>query len=251
MSQKELIGIKSRFTGEVIFSCKALSIKACLEIAVDERANLEDANLGGANLIGANLGGANLEDANLRGASLIGANLIGASLRDANLRGASLIGANLEDANLRGANLEDANLEDANLIGANLGGASLIGANLRGANLRGANLRDANLPKIVKIPNLFTKIKGAIDSGGELDMRDWHTCETTHCIAGWVTTIAGDAGKAAENLIRTAPAAALIINESCPYLDGEVPNFYEDNETGMEFINSCVEKEKELMQEVS
>jgi hypothetical protein len=29
-------------------------------------------------------------------------------------------------------------------------------------------------------------------------MNTWHTCETTHCIAGWAVHLAGDEGKALE-----------------------------------------------------
>jgi hypothetical protein len=182
---------------------------------------------------------ANLSNANLRNAYLSGANL-----RNANLRNANLSGANLRNANLRNANLSDANLSDAYLSGANLRNANLRNANLRNANLSNANLSNANLPTIIKIDNLFTKIKDAIENGGELEMGDWHKCETTHCAAGWVTNLAGDVGRVAENLVGTPWAATLIINESCPYLNGKVPNFYASNEYAMDFINQCAETEK-------
>jgi len=106
-----LIEIKSGWTGAILFSVEAESLKMAVEMAVKQ---------------GANLGGANLE---------------GANLEDANLGGANLEGANLEDANLGGANLRGANLR-----GANLGGANLRGANLRGAYLRGAYFRGARFP---------------------------------------------------------------------------------------------------------
>ena len=90
--------ITSRFTGAVLFSVEAGSLRAALGIAVGQRANLRDADLGGADL-----GGADLGDANLRGA-----NLGGADLRDADLGGADLGGADLGGADLGGANLRDA-----------------------------------------------------------------------------------------------------------------------------------------------
>jgi len=157
---------------------------------------------------------------------------------------ANLIGATLSDANLRGANLTGAHLTGADLRGANLRGAHLTGADLRGANLTGADLRGANLPEIIKVENLFTKIKAAIENGGELEMCGWHGCKTTHCLAGWTTTLAGEGGRVAENLVGTSWAAALIINESCPYLEGKVPNFYTSKEEAMNFINEFAEKEK-------
>ena len=90
--------IKHRWTGEILFECKADSMRLAVELAVRKKANLA---------------GANLADANLAGANLAGANLAGAYLADANLAG-----ANLADANLAGANLARAYLADANLAGA-------------------------------------------------------------------------------------------------------------------------------------
>ena len=112
-------------------------IRAALEIAVCDRADLVGANLGGANLGAANLVGANLGGANLGAANLGGAKLVGANLNGANLNGANLGAANLGGANLGAANLGGAKLVGANLVGANLGGANLVGANLVGANLVG------------------------------------------------------------------------------------------------------------------
>jgi uncharacterized protein YjbI with pentapeptide repeats len=227
------------------------------------RANLEDANLVGANLEDANLEGANLRRANLEDANLVGANLEGANLRRANLEDANLVGANLEDANLEGANLRRASLEDANLVDANLVGANLVGANLEGANLRrasleGANLRraslaranlvDANLRRanlvganlararfvgasLLAIPNIHARVFEAASQEGALNMKDWH-CGTSHCRAGWVTTLSGDAGKMLEAMIGTGPAAALIYAASDPHLEC-VPDFYCDNETAL------------------
>jgi len=111
------IEIKNRFSGSIIFSRKAKSLKIAVEMAVKDDANLRDANLGDANLRGANLRVAYLGDANLRGADLRGADL-----RGADLGGAYLGGADLGDANLRGANLRGADLGGANLGDANLGG---------------------------------------------------------------------------------------------------------------------------------
>ena len=45
-------------------------------------------------------------------------------------------------------------------------------------------------------------------------MRSWHTCDTTHCRAGWVVTLAGDAGKTLEAFHNTELAAMLIYETS-------------------------------------
>ncbi len=68
------ITIRNRRTDEVIYVAKgAADVRAAVEEAVENGANLRDAYLGGAYLGGANLRGANLRDANLRGAYFGGA----------------------------------------------------------------------------------------------------------------------------------------------------------------------------------
>jgi len=106
------IEIKSRFSGKMIFSTEAKSLKIAVEMAVKDGADLGGADLGGADLRGADLRDADLRDADLRGADL----------RDADLRGADLRDADLRDADLRGADLWDADLWDADLRGADLWG---------------------------------------------------------------------------------------------------------------------------------
>jgi len=136
--------------------------------------------------------------------------------------GAILTNANLADADLSSANLADANLADADLGGADLGGAYLVGANLAGADLSyaylvgadlvGANLADADLGgfNAPSIPDIDAAILAAIENGGTLEMGEWHTCETTHCRAGWAIHLAGDAGRALETRIGPSAAGALI-----------------------------------------
>ena len=55
--------IKSRFTGDVIYSSSKTTYKDTLEEAVGKDAYLKDAYLNGANLEGADLNGANLKGA--------------------------------------------------------------------------------------------------------------------------------------------------------------------------------------------
>jgi hypothetical protein len=45
-------------------------------------------------------------------------------------------------------------------------------------------------------------------------MGDWHTCETTHCRAGWIVHLAGEEGYALEQFHNTCLAAQLIYRES-------------------------------------
>jgi len=74
-------------------------------------------------------------------------------------------------------------------------------------------------------------------------MGDWHTCNSTHCRAGWVVHLAGEAGYALERFHDTALAAQLIYRESSPTLPVSPPRFYEDNETAMADMQRMAEAE--------
>ena len=129
------------------------------------------------------------------------------AVEEAGNAGAILTNANLADADLSYAYLGSAYLVGANLADADLSSAYLGGANLVGANLGGANLGGFNAPSI---PDIDAAILAAIENGGTLEMGEWHTCETTHCRAGWAIHLAGDAGRALETRIGPSAAGALI-----------------------------------------
>ena len=121
-----------------------------------------------------------------------------------------------------------ADLSGANLSGADLRDANLSGADLRDADLSGADLRDAkNIPGWVpRIPDIHRAIYAAASKPGALDMGGWHNaCGTSHCRAGWVVTLAGDAGRVMEGCYGTPAAAALIYQASDPSLE-RIPDFY-------------------------
>lgn len=67
-------------------------------------------------------------------------------------------------------------------------------------------------------------------------MSMWHTCQTTHCRAGWAITLAGDAGRVLEWAIGASAAGALIYARSYPELP--VPNFHASNTDAMADIES-------------
>ena len=69
----EIIEIKNRWTGAVLYSGEHADVKEAVEAAVKAGASLGGAYLGGAYLGGAYLGGADLRGADLRGANLDGA----------------------------------------------------------------------------------------------------------------------------------------------------------------------------------
>jgi len=245
--------IKNRFTGNVQVTAEIecadderYSIKLGLAVkwAINARAYLAGANLAGAYLAGANLARAYLADANLAGAYLAGANLAGA-----NLAGAYLARANLAGANLAGAYLAGANLAGANLAGANLARANLAGANLAGANLADANLADAlkiDPSEIPVIPNIDDTILTAIQSGGVLDMSNWHGeggwCGTTHCRAGWAIHLGGEKGKALQDKLGPNVAGTLIYEASRP--GQPAPWFFDSTEGALADLRKCAEAQR-------
>src|ERR1051326_7596040 len=152
-----------------------------------------------------------------------------AVLTDAVLAGADLTGAVLMRAILTGADLTG-----AVLAGADLTGAVLADAVLTDAVLTGAVLADAAIPVV---PDIDATIYAAITDGkGELQMGAWHTCETTHCRAGWAITLAGEAGRKLEKRYGPAAAGALIYAKSRPGVP--IPNFYAGDEAALADIKA-------------
>ena len=91
--------------------------------------------------------------------------------------------------------------------------------------LGGCRISDAPV-----IPDIHRAVYAAASQPGALDMSDWH-CGTAHCRAGWVVTLAGEAGRALEARCRTSSAALLIYAASDPARP--VPDFYCDNVTAL------------------
>ena len=162
---------------------------------------------------------------------------LGLAVRWARRNGADLSGADLRGADLRGADLS----------GADLSGAVLRGADLRGADLSGAVLRGADLPDwMPRIENIHQRVFAAASAPGALDMGVWHRagnfCGTTHCRAGWVNHLAGDAGRVLEGVYGPAAAAAMIYAASDPDLE-RTPNFYATNGDALDDMKALAEKE--------
>ncbi len=172
---------------------------------------------------------------------------------------ANLADADLADADLAGANLADADLADADLAGANLADADLADANLADARnvpngtqqtdppepyvrtvdpdryaKRAAKFRERN-PDVPVIERLDAQILAAIEAGGHLNMSQWHTCETTHCRAGWAITLAGEAGKTLESEYGPHHAGRMLYIAAT----GRAPHFFASDEAAMEDIKAC------------
>ena len=74
-------------------------------------------------------------------------------------------------------------------------------------------------------------------------MSDWHTCETTHCWAGWIVFLAGDKGKELEEKTSTLFAAMMIFKESNGYSISPC-NFFLGNEGAMLKIKEFANKQQ-------
>jgi hypothetical protein len=76
-------------------------------------------------------------------------------------------------------------------------------------------------------------------------MQDWHTCDTTHCRAGWIVHLSGQQGYDLEKHTSTLFAAQQIYKKSSP-IKVSPPRFFESNEKAMADIKRCADEEKNL-----
>jgi hypothetical protein len=93
------------------------------------------------------------------------------------------------------------------------------------------------------IENIHQKVYEAASAPKALDMTDWHTCDTTHCRAGWAVHLAGEAGAKLERQTSTLFAAMQIYKASSK-IEVSPVRFYESNEVALEDMKTCAEKEK-------
>ncbi len=92
------------------------------------------------------------------------------------------------------------------------------------------------------ISNIHQEILKAVNNGDNLKMDEWHTCDTTHCRAGWAVHLAGKEGKKLEKETSTLFAAMQIFKKSSPI---KVPlmRFFDSNQKAMEDIKRCAQEE--------
>lgn len=100
------------------------------------------------------------------------------------------------------------------------------------------------MPPVPVIANIHQAVYKAASQPGALDMRTWHTCSTTHCRAGWVTTLAGEVGKELERRTDTL-FAAMQIYEASGYLISPV-RFCDTDEKAMADMKRLAEEEAAL-----
>jgi uncharacterized protein YjbI with pentapeptide repeats len=186
---------------------KWLACEAGGERADFSRRDLRGCDLSHRDLCGACFSGCDLSNANLRHCDLSDADLSNANLSDANLRHCDLRGCDLSDADLSNANLSDANLRHCDLRG-----CDIRGCDIRGCDLRGCDLRDVT--GVPSDPALLRRVCQESLKTGQIDMGRWHTCETTHCLAGWAIHLSGHVGQVMERLLGPATAGALLIPDA-------------------------------------
>ena len=130
---------------------------------------------------------------------------------------------------------------EVNLSWADLSGP-LLPEELSWANLRMAKLYGVTAPKI---KNIHQSVFDAASAVGALDMEVWHLdgfCGTTHCRAGWVCHLAGEAGRALEDIYGTSAAAAFIYIASDPSI-AKIPNWTDTAENALADMQRLAELE--------
>lgn len=101
------------------------------------------------------------------------------------------------------------------------------------------------MPEIPKIENIHqTILAAATATESSLNMGDWHSCETTHCRAGWVVHLAGAAGYELEKATSTHFAALMIYKKSSEIKVHE-RMFYVNSDESIADMKRCAELEIE------
>jgi hypothetical protein len=96
------------------------------------------------------------------------------------------------------------------------------------------------MPPVPSIENIHQRIYEAVSQPQALNMGNWHSCETTHCRAGWVVHLAGKAGYALEKFHNTELAAMLIYRESGHYINPA--RFYDSNVSALADMKRLAEE---------
>ena len=102
--------------------------------------------------------------------------------------------------------------------------------------------------KIVDVPiidNIHAAVFAAASAPKALNMESWHTCDTTHCRAGWVVHLAGDVGRKLESQTSTLFAAMRIYRASSSVKVSPV-RFFETNEKALADMKRCATEEAGL-----
>jgi hypothetical protein len=102
-----------------------------------------------------------------------------------------------------------------------------------------------NPPAVPVISDIHRTVFEAASNPASLDMSTWHTCENTHCWAGWVVTLAGDEGRKLEAFFNTSLAAMKILDASSPLRVSPVW-FFGTNTKALGHMKKLAEQESAL-----
>jgi hypothetical protein len=119
--------------------------------------------------------------------------------------------------------------------------------NIRGEQTQTTTNSITGFPNVPIIENIHQKLYETIKPNGhsnKLKMDNWHTCDTTHCRAGWIIHLAGESGYELESKTSTQFAAMQIYKSSSPIRVSPV-RFFQSNEAAMNDIKRCAEEEKQ------
>jgi hypothetical protein len=85
--------------------------------------------------------------------------------------------------------------------------------------------------EIPVIADIHKAVYAVVQNPGALNMSTWHSCDTTHCRAGWVVHLAGEAGYDLERRTSALFAAQQIYKASGYEISP--CRFFDDNEKAM------------------
>ena len=123
------------------------------------------------------------------------------------------------------------------LASANLAGAKLAGANMAGAKLAGADLSDVvGLAIASDAPQRLIAAATAALQEGALEMTTWHSCDTEHCLGGWLIHQAGELGRLLEAAVGPSVAGLMLGG-----IDAHA-HFYDSNEAATKWLRSVLER---------
>ena len=109
-------------------------------------------------------------------------------------------------------------------------------------NLSDERIKPENILIIPKIENIHQAVYLAASACDALNMSTVHECETTHCRAGWVVTLAGKEGKELEQKTSWNFAANAIYRSSSNIEVG-MEQFFKSNDDALADMKRCADEE--------
>jgi hypothetical protein len=91
------------------------------------------------------------------------------------------------------------------------------------------------------IPDIHKAVYAAASQPKALAMDTWHTCQNTHCRAGWIVTLAGAEGRKLEQRFDTLSAAMRIYDASDPAFKINPCRFFDSNEDALADMKKLAE----------